>query len=305
MQGAHRRCGEPAVRPGRPVALDVLVPTCGRPVALAATLAALLGQTRRDFRLIVSDQSDDPPSVAALEVLAVCRVLEVLGVQVELLRHRPRRGLAEHRSFLLGRATAAAVLFLDDDVLCEPDLFDRLLVALDAAQCGFVGSFVESPSAVTSDAACDVPDPSLRIEPWDGPVVPEVVVPGTRAWERRHLHFAAHLRKVGARQGLDGRGDLLYKVAWVGGCVLFDTAKLRSAGGFDFWPALPPVHVGEDVVAQQRVAARFGGAGLYPSGAWHQEVRTTMPDRGVDAPLVLPVPDADGGIPAGTRTIEG
>jgi GT2 family glycosyltransferase len=289
----------------RPVAVDVLVPTCGRPAALAATLATLLGQTRRDFRLIVSDQSDDPPAVAAPEVLAVCRVLEVLGVPVELLRHRPRRGLAEQRSFLLERATAPAVLFLDDDVLCEPDLLDRLLRALDAARCGFVGSFVEAPSAVTSEAVCDVPDPSLRIDLWTGPVEPEEVVPGSSAWERRHLHFAAHLRKVGARDGLDGRGDLLYKVAWVGGCVLFDTAKLRSAGGFDFWPALPPVHVGEDVVAQQRVAARFGGAGLYPSGAWHQEVRTTMPHRGVDAPLVLPLPGRDGVIPASTRTLRG
>lgn len=300
MQG-----GGPRVRLGRPIAVDVLVPTCGRPAALAATLATLIGQSRRDFRLVVSDQSDDPPAVTAPEVLAVCRVLEVLGVPVALLRHRPRRGLAEHRSFLLERATAPAVLFLDDDVLCEPDLLDRLLRALETARCGFVGSFVESPSAVTSRAACDVPDPSLRLELWDGPVEPELVAPGSPAWERRHLHFAAHLRKVGARQGLDGLGDLLYKVAWIGGCVLFDTAKLRATGGFDFWSALPSVHVGEDVVAQQRVAARFGGAGLYPSGAWHQEVRTTIPDRRVDAPLVLPPPDPGGGIPAGARTLEG
>ena len=29
--------------------------------------------------------------------------------------------------------------------------------------------------------------------------------------------------------------DRLYRVAWVGGCVLYDTAKLREAGGFEFW----------------------------------------------------------------------
>ena len=31
-----------------------------------------------------------------------------------------------------------------------------------------------------------------------------------------------------------------YKVAWVGGCALYDTAKLRAVGGFIFWSALPP-----------------------------------------------------------------
>jgi len=33
-----------------------------------------------------------------------------------------------------------------------------------------------------------------------------------------------------------------YKVAWVGGCVMYDTAKLRDCGGFSFWKELPENH---------------------------------------------------------------
>ncbi|MEJ7681988.1 MAG: hypothetical protein WKG06_29880 [Segetibacter sp.] len=39
-----------------------------------------------------------------------------------------------------------------------------------------------------------------------------------------------------------------YKVAWVGGCVMYDTEKLREVGGFSFWKDLPEKHCGEDVL---------------------------------------------------------
>jgi hypothetical protein len=34
--------------------------------------------------------------------------------------------------------------------------------------------------------------------------------------------------------------------------------------------------------------ARYGGCGLLPSGAYHLELPTTIPDRRTDAPKVLP-----------------
>ena len=65
-------------------------------------------------------------------------------------------------------------------------------------------------------------------------------------------------RGVLGQSGDDRAHERLYKVAWVGACVLYDRAALLACGGFDFWPELPPEHVGEDVVAQLRVMERFG-----------------------------------------------
>jgi hypothetical protein len=77
--------------------------------------------------------------------------------------------------------------------------------------------------------------------------------------------------------------------SWVGGCALYDVDKLRRAGGYSFWRQLPRQHCGEDVLAQLRVMAQFGGCGLIPSGAFHQELPSTVPDsdRQADAPLLL------------------
>jgi len=37
-----------------------------------------------------------------------------------------------------------------------------------------------------------------------------------------------------------------HKVAGVAGAILFDVAKLRDGGGFEFWQELPPNHCGEE-----------------------------------------------------------
>jgi hypothetical protein len=133
----------------------------------------------------------------------------------------------------------------------------------------------------------DVRPEEEHIELWDGPVMPEDVRPGTPAWDRYRLHNAANLWHVQRRLGIPTERQRVYKVAWVGGCVLYDVDKLRRAGGYAFWSDLPPSHCGEDVLAQLRVMARFGGCGLIPSGAYHQEIPTTVPDRAADAPLLL------------------
>lgn len=267
--------------------VDVLIPTCDRPAALAVTLACLIGQTYPSFRVVVSDQTEGRDVAEVGEVQAVARVLGEGGHGVEIHKHLPRRGLAEQRQFLLDQAKGRYALFLDDDVIIEADLLERLVRAISREGCGFVGSFPNAPSAVRSAKPVDEPPPHLSIEEWAGPVEPERVEPGTPEWERSQLHFAAYLRRLVERAGITKEDERLYKVAWVGGCVLFDTAKLCSVGGFSFWPRLPPEHSGEDVLAQMRVMAEHGGAGIIPSGAWHQEVPTTCINRDVDAPYRL------------------
>jgi glycosyltransferase involved in cell wall biosynthesis len=264
--------------------VDVLLPTCNRPAALAVTLATLGAQAGGLLRIVVSDQSDaDTPGAAEQpEVLAVLRYLRARGHEVETHRHLPRRGMAEQRDFLLAQATAPYCLFLDDDVILEPDLVERLYRAIVAQGCGFVGSALHGLSYRGQLR----PHQEL-IEFWNGPVQPEVVRPEDLAWDRHHLHSAANLFHLQCRLGLTRRNERHYRVAWIGGCVMFDTARLRECGGFTFWPELPAGHCGEDVLAQLRVMERYGGCGLIPSGAYHMELPTTVSVREVDAPKVL------------------
>jgi GT2 family glycosyltransferase len=265
--------------------IDVLVPTCNRAAALAVTLTSLAAQRAVTLRIVVSDQSDGEGAFAQPEVRAVLRFLEAGGRQVETLRHLPRRGMAEQRAFLLAQARAPYSLFLDDDVLLEPDLVVRLYRVIEAQRCGFAGSALHGLSFREQVRAHQE-----RIEFWEGRVEPETVRPGSVAWERHHLHSAANLFHVQTRLGLNAASERLYRVAWIGGCVLFDTAKLRACGGFDFWRELPPDHCGEDVLAQLRVMERYGGCGIIPSGAYHMELPTTVARREVDAPRVLLAP---------------
>lgn len=266
--------------------IDILIPTCNRAPALAVTLTSLCAQTLRSFRVVVSDQSDTQHAqgrpFASGEVLAALQVLRAHGHEIETHIHLPQRGLAEHRDFLLSRARAPYCLFLDDDVIVEPDLLQRMHAALQQQGCGFVGSALQGLSFID-----DIRPHQQHIEFWDGPVQPERLLPGGPEWKRHHLHSAANLTHVQQRLGLSAANQRLYKVAWVGGCVLFDTAKLRDSGGFGFWQQLPEQHCGEDVMAQLQVMARYGGCALIPSGAYHQELPTTIEIRDVDAPHVL------------------
>lgn len=261
--------------------VDVLIPTCERPAALAVTLAALGASNGPPLRIVLSDQSESAAAVEQAEVAAVLRYLRARGIAVDTWRHLPRRGMAEQRAFLLAQVSAPYCLYLDDDVIVEPDLLARLHAAIAAQGCGFVGSAVHGLSYLGQ-----VRPGQEQIEFWEGRVQPETVRPGMPAWARHHLHSAANLFHVQSRLG-HGAGTRLYRVAWIGGCVLFDSARLRACGGFEFWPGLPPGHCGEDVLAQLRVMERYGGCGILPSGAYHMELPTTITAREVDAPYVL------------------
>ena len=267
--------------------VDVLVPTFNRPHALTATLVSLAAQTTPHLRVVVSDQSDGDGSLEQPLVLAALRFLLAQGHEVSTSRHLPRRGMAEQRAFLLSRARAPYCLFLDDDVLLDSDLIERLLKTIAKQQCGFVGSALHGLSHVG-----DVRPDEEAIEFWHSSVEPEAIAPDGPAWRRHRLHSAANLFHAQSRLGLTRANSRCYRVAWIGGCVLYDTEKLRAAGGFDFWPELPGEHCGEDAQAQLQVMARFGGCGIIPSGAYHMELPTTITQRACNAPHVLRQPAA-------------
>jgi hypothetical protein len=248
--------------------VDVLLPTCNRLESLIMTLSGVAAQTLADLRVIVADQSarpiEDEPVVRTLR-----RVIEARGGVVEWHTRAQVHGIAEQRDFLLGRAGAPAVLYLDDDVLMEPWVVARLLDTLQTEGCAFVGAF---PAGLSHRD--DVRPEQQIVEFWDGPVRPEAVEPGSPQWERWQLHRAANLYH--ASRSLPPSAFRRYKVAWIASCILYDRAKLCAIGGFSFWPQLPRYHSGEEVLVQNLLMRRWGGCAIMPSGTYYSQVPTTV-----------------------------
>ncbi len=109
---------------------DILLPTCNRLASLVMTLGGVAAQTAHDVRVIVADQSDHPVADDPV-VQTLGRVIEERGGAVEWHHRPPLHGIAEQRDFLLRQATAETVLYLDDDVLMETWVLERLLTILD------------------------------------------------------------------------------------------------------------------------------------------------------------------------------
>jgi GT2 family glycosyltransferase len=254
--------------------VDVALATINRLESLIMTLSGLAAQSHTRLRVIVADQSDAP--VGDNEVVqALGRVIEARGGAFEY-HHRPgRRGIAEQRHFLHERSRADYVLSIDDDVFIEPWVVARLLEVIRAQGCGFVGAF---PAGLSHRG--DVRPEQHAVEPWDGPVRTETIEPDVSPeWERWHNHRAANTYHAALE--LPPGEALIYKVAWVACCVLYDREKLDQVGAYRFWERLPRWHSGEDVLAQNLLMRRWGGCAILPSGAYHSEVpSTTLNARG-------------------------
>ena len=261
--------------------VDVLIPTYQRPAALAVTLTSLIFQEFSDFSVVISDQNEELNVADKGEVAAAVRVLR-LHHKVNICKHLPRKGMAEQRQFLLQQSQSAYALFLDDDLILEPYVIRNLVQVIERYRCGFTGNAVLGLSFIE-----DLRPEEEQIEFWEGEVEAEEIRSTMPEWKRFKLHNAANLYHVQKRLGISQQDPRPYKVAWVGGCVLYDRSKLESVGGFQFWKDLPMDHAGEDVLAQQRVMARYGGCGVIPSGVYHQELPTTVEDRRINAPEVL------------------
>lgn len=255
--------------------VDVLIPTYRRKAGLAVVLTSLLGQTFTDFDVIVSDQTEDEDAyLDSIEIQTLARALEWHGHRVRLHRHLPRRGMAEQRQFLLEQSRAPYVHYLDDDVLLDPPVMERMLGVLRAEGCGFVGC-----PATGLEHLGDVRPHQQNIEIWEGPVRPEPFEPDTIPWERHMVNNAANPLHLQQRYAPDGQ-VVRYKVAWVGGAnVLYDRAKLLNIGGFEWWRSLPPEHAGEEVVVQFLLIRKYGGCGILPSGTYHLGLPTNVADR--------------------------
>lgn len=256
--------------------VDILLPTCNRLPSFIMTLSGVAAQDVADLRVVVSDQSEHPVYDEPV-VQTLGRIVEARGGTVEWHRRPQIHGIAEQRAFLLHRARADRILYLDDDVFMEPWVVGRLLETIQREECAFVGAF---PAGLTFRE--DVRPEQQRIEYLDGPVEPEAVDPGSPQWERWKLHLAANLWHVG--QDLPPGEHRTYRVAWVASCILYDRRKVMEVGGFSFWERLPRYHSGEEVLLQNLLMRRWGGCAIVPSGTYYAQLPSTVlnEEGGVD-----------------------
>lgn len=258
--------------------ITVLIPTYNRKNSLASLLTSLCFQSSKSFKVVISDQSqkfigDD------LVVKAIIKILQNHGNSVKIFQNLPRKGLAQQRQFLLNKSNTPYSLFIDDDVVLEPFVVKNLFKTIQEEKCGLVGMALIGLSFKN-----DIRPSEQRIELWKGNVKPEKIKPDSNEWKRYKLHNAANIAHVTEKMKATPDSPKKYKIAWVGGCVMYDTEKLKKAGGFKFWQKLPKKHAGEDVLAQIKVLEKYGGCGVIPSGAYHLELPTTVKDRKIDAP---------------------
>jgi glycosyltransferase involved in cell wall biosynthesis len=248
--------------------VDILLPTCNRLESLIFTLSGVANQSLTDIHLVISDQSETPVQQSPV-VQSLLRIIEARGGTHEWHYRTPSLGIAEQRQFLLNQASSDLILYLDDDVWMEPWVLQKMVDTLVEEQCGFVGAF---PAGLSYRN--DVRPDQQIIEYWDGPVQPEAVWPDTPQWERAQLHRAANLYHVS--QNLSTGESRLYKLAWIASCILYDRKKVLEVGGYSFWDRLPRYHSGEEVLLQNLLMRRWGGASIMPSGTYYSEVTSTV-----------------------------
>src|SRR5215210_1516064 len=264
--------------------LHILIPTYNRVKALAVTLTSLYYQTEKSFDIVISDQSPDDVLEEDQTIQTIKRLLEIKGHSVSILKNLPAQGMAQQREFLLEKSTSKYSLFIDDDLILDDYVVKNMKQTLEKEAIGFVGCAVIGLSYQN-----DIRPHQQHIEFWKDEITPETIIPKSSEWERYKIHNAANIFHVSQNLNATPDNPIPYKIAWVGGCVMYYTEKLREVGGFSFWKDLPEQHCGEDVLAQLRVMKKYGGCGIIPSGVYHQELETTVPDRKVNAPEFLEI----------------
>jgi GT2 family glycosyltransferase len=104
-------------RPDRPPVMSVIVPTAGRPGSLARCLAALEAQDANEpFEILVVDDAPCGSDKAVVAPHDAVRVIDGSG-----------RGAAAARNAGARAARGTVLLFLDDDLVPDPDLVRRHL----------------------------------------------------------------------------------------------------------------------------------------------------------------------------------
>lgn len=115
----------------------IVVPTLNRGGYLADCLADLLAQRQRPLEILIVDQSDAPDPASAAIAASHPDVIS---------HHRVGfRGLPRARNYGWQHARHEAIVFVDDDIRCGPELVSEHLRALRRPGVGIVAGGIDTP----------------------------------------------------------------------------------------------------------------------------------------------------------------
>jgi glucosyl-dolichyl phosphate glucuronosyltransferase len=109
------------------VSISVIIPTKNRALDLARTIDTLLIQTVKPFELIIVDQSPERSFTRQLPI------------SVHYIHDPTLPGVTSARNVAVEQAKGDIVLFLDDDVLLEPNFIEEILAAYNDNVTGVSG----------------------------------------------------------------------------------------------------------------------------------------------------------------------
>jgi glycosyltransferase involved in cell wall biosynthesis len=113
---------------GNELKISVIIPTKNRAADLKATLDDLVAQTRRPDEIVIVDQSTLPSFDPAGFPIAVNYL------------HAPRlSGAAVARNVAMDQATGDIWVFLDDDVILEPEYIEEIVISYNPGVAGVSG----------------------------------------------------------------------------------------------------------------------------------------------------------------------
>jgi glycosyltransferase involved in cell wall biosynthesis len=209
--------------------ISVIICTYGRALVLAQALQSLVGQSFRDFEVLLVD-GNGPES-------GFKKLIQEFDSRLELRWLRTPRGLTRQRNAGLQAAVGEILCFLDDDVSFGPDFLARVCAVFESAEMAGVGGVtgydvLNYPTCITL---------RWRLRRLLG------VVPSLKPGDADHLGRAVPVSFLEPFSGCR-------KVGWLAGfCMIYRRAAVE---GLEFDEGLP-TYGGEDRDFSTRVGKNW------------------------------------------------
>lgn len=128
----------------KPHTFGIVIPTKNRRDDLLRAVGSVLQQSRPADELIVVDQSSNEAAREAIETLLA--EYQPLPFSVHYLRNTQLNGLTVAKNFAIDNSTSAFLLFIDDDIILEPNFLALLEVIYEQHDLDGVGGITFQPS---------------------------------------------------------------------------------------------------------------------------------------------------------------